>query len=487
MAAFVTLVTCLSFFDAPRKLFRDSDSGWHIRNGESILAGAGLPRSDPYSFSRRGREWFAWEWGADVLMGAAHMADGLAGVALLYVAAITGCTWLWFRFHWATGGSFLIACAMASPMLSTANLHWLARPHVFSWIFLLVWLLVSERTPSRFRGAHAAGVVLLTILWANIHASFFFLPLLAMLSAGAWWIRPLVWDTNRELDGARAKWFLLAATCSIPATFVTPYGWRLHAHLAEYLTNSELLSRVGEFQSFNFHAEGAIQILAALGLAAAGGVLALQQRRPDRFLMAVIFLALGMRSARALPLVALLLLPAANAGITAALREATAQRWIQWALDYSANLRRMEIDFRGYGWIPVMLVFCYLALHLPAVEARTGFSPDEFPVAAAAHVERLPSNARILAPDKYGGYLIYRFAGARPVFFDGRSDFYGASFMQDYIRLVQVRPGWRKQMEAHQFTHALLPVDYSLAGALEESGWIACYRDRVSVLLESPK
>ena len=30
---------------------------------------------------------------------------------------------------------------------------------------------------------------------------------------------------------------------------------------------------------------------------------------------------------------------------------------------------------------------------------------------------RLPLEARILAPDKFGGYLIYRFAGARKVYF----------------------------------------------------------------------
>ena len=40
-------------------------------------------------------------------------------------------------------------------------------------------------------------------------------------------------------------------------------------------------------------------------------------------------------------------------------------------------------------------------------------------------VEIVPSvvdGARLFAPDMYGGYLIYRFAGERKVFMDGRSD-----------------------------------------------------------------
>src|SRR6476619_1570946 len=64
----LTLFLCLFLFDGTQTLFRDSDSGWHIRTGEAILSGAGLPRSDSYSLLRNGQPWFAWEWGADILM-----------------------------------------------------------------------------------------------------------------------------------------------------------------------------------------------------------------------------------------------------------------------------------------------------------------------------------------------------------------------------------------------------------------------------------
>jgi hypothetical protein len=123
---------------------------------------------------------------------------------------------------------------------------------------------------------------------------------------------------------------------------------------------------------------------------------------------------------------------------------------------------------------------------MPAVQARTGFPPEEFPLAATPAVDKLPNDTRLLAPDKYGGYLIYRYAGGRKVFFDGRSDFYGLDFMKNYIRLVQVRPGWQRQIESHRITHALLPVDYSLVPALEQLGWRTRHRDSVSVLLERP-
>jgi hypothetical protein len=107
-------------------------------------------------------------------------------------------------------------------------------------------------------------------------------------------------------------------------------------------------------------------------------------------------------------------------------------------------------------------------------------------VAAAAVIEKLPEQARLLSTDKFGGYLIYRFAGARKVFFDGRSDFYGAEFLKQYGRLMQARPGWRRQVDEFGFTHALLPNDYSLLGALEETGWRRLYADGVATLLARP-
>src|SRR2546425_7060666 len=79
VALIVTLLYTLFLFGGYQKLFRDSDTGWHIRTGERILATNTLPRADPYSFTRFGQPWFAWEWGSDVLMGAAHRAWGLAG------------------------------------------------------------------------------------------------------------------------------------------------------------------------------------------------------------------------------------------------------------------------------------------------------------------------------------------------------------------------------------------------------------------------
>ena len=64
----------------------------------------------------------------------------------------------------------------------------------------------------------------------NIHPSFF----LAVL---------------RGVGRKPLEWVKIAAVVAL-AGLVNPYGFRLYQHVWQYLTDSRLLSRIGEFQSF---------------------------------------------------------------------------------------------------------------------------------------------------------------------------------------------------------------------------------------------
>jgi hypothetical protein len=288
-----------------------------------------------------------------------------------------------------------------------------------------------------------------------------------------------------KVDDSRGRGLVAVAAAAAAGTLVNPYGWELHRHVAAYLMNPELLARIAEFQSFNFHAEGSAQILLTVLVCAAGAVLAAGQRRPAHALLLMVFTAGALRAARGLPLLALAGLPLAAAAITTALEQARDLRpavrsWLDGALEYGANLRRLEMGAGGWAWAPVAVLLGWLYMGTPAVAARTGFPAKEFPVEAAAHV---PAGARLMAPDKFGGYLIFRFAGKVPVFFDGRSDFYGLDFMKEYVRLVEVRPGWQSIFDRYGFTHALLPNNYSLIPALEARGWKRVHADGTATLL----
>jgi hypothetical protein len=486
VAASAILLYSIVLFPGYQKFFLDSDAGWHIRAGEKMVATHSLPRSEPFSFAMQGTPWFAWEWGADVLIGTIHQQWGLSGVVFFYGMAIAASVWLWFRLNWMVGGNFLLAGLFAIPMVSSTTLHWLARPHLLSWLFLLGAVMFAEkvRLDSRVSTSRVITVLLLSSAWANIHGSFFFGACIALIYALGIGLSNVLWDA----PATNWRHFLVFAAVSLAGSLINPYGWNLHLHVFRYLTDGALLSKIGEFQSFNFHTGGAGSVMVVLGLAALGAVLALVQRDLPVLFLAGFLIAGALHAARGLPIVALLILPLANGAITKSMNEwkglrLPVRRAIANFLDYSDRLRMIDSTASGLIWsIPISALFL-LFLHSPAIAAQTGFPAKEFPVAASSSVDRLPADARILAPDKFGGYLIYRFDGRRKVFFDGRSDLYGADFLQQCGRLMQARPGWQSMIEKFHFDDALLPNDYPLVPALERAGWRPVYHDSVCTLL----
>jgi hypothetical protein len=505
MLAAAALVYCLFIFGGGERLFRDSDTGWHIRNGQWILAHSALPRTDPYSFSKPGQPfgqpsgqiWMAWEWGSDAIMGWMYDLDGLRGVVSLFALTVAAAAWMWCRLNFAAGGDFFLTALLAAPMITTASLHWLARPHLLSWLFALGAVWFAETATPHFGLAKLAWIAAVTAIWANLHGSFLLAPVIALIYAFAHVVRPLLWAPSAEIDPsaehAKARWFLWAALAALAGSFANPYGWHLHAHILSYLSDEDLTSRVAEFQSFNFHDPDAAQVTLTMLVAASATVLALAQKRLAQGILMALLVWGGLRSARVIPLVALLALPLANGAIARALRSVSTlrplvlrpeiARRLARTLRYSRGLEAIDRRLTGAVFLIVIVFFSLVALRAPAQAAGIGFSPARFPVAAADAVAKLPADARLLAPDSYGGYLIYRFNGARKVYFDGRSDFYGAAFMKQYLILIQARPGWQEIVRAYGFDYALLPEDSALKAALQQEGWSTMYADKTATLL----
>lgn len=468
--ALIVLFYALLAHGGPQNLLRDTDAGWHILTGEKILASGELPRTDSYSFSKPGGAWFAWEWLADIGMGWTHSHFGLRGVVFLTSLILALCAWLWVRFSKAVGGDALLAGALMGLTVFCTSIHWLARPHVASWAFLILWLWWMERARERVRVTDVAMGFAFIALWTNIHGSFFLAFPIAGAYALDYWFR----------DRRRVWWVAAVAAGGLAGTFANPYGWHLHVHLAHYVTGQELLSNVLEFQSFDFSGEGGLIMIGFFLLAGVGAVLSLEQRRWARGLAILLLLTIGLRSVRGIPLVGFAAIPLVNAALTEAMRR---YRMFEGFFAESEKFSLFERQTNGALWALLCVPGAWLMLGTPALQGVTRFPEWRLPSKTVAGVAELPRDARLYSSDYFGGYLIYRFRGERKVFIDGRSDYYGLKFAENFIKMERVEPGWREIFRSHHFTHALVGTKAPMLDALEREGWRRMCADEASVLL----
>ena len=469
----VTLLQVLFLSNGARSLFRDSDTGWHIRNGEAILQTLTPPRVDHFSYTREGEQWFAWEWMSDALFGGAYRIANFQGVALLAALAIAITAWGAARFSLSLGGNLFFTAGAIVLVLGTTSIHWLARPHVFSWILSLAFLAVAEHERRR-RGRAIYLLPLLACLWANLHGSFLLGPgILFIYAIGEW---PA--NSCPRLAGK----FAVAGFASLLATFINPYGWHLHQHVIGYLQNDYLMDHIAEFRSFSFHLSGAVYVELFLWVSVLGSVALLRQRAFAPALLALAMLHLSLYSARHLPTAAVLLLPLCVAALT---REARGFRSLRPLLDYSERL--VVIDRKIWGAIPIVLVLVATLAGMSSLarSGNVGFDPATFPVHAVDFLEQHNLGPRIFAKDQWGGYLIYRFAGRAKVFMDGRSDFYGQQFLETYAQVADVKPQWSAVLNQYDVRFVLIPPDHALASVLQlNSAWKRVYADSVAAVFE---
>jgi hypothetical protein len=99
-------------------------------------------------------------------------------------------------------------------------------------------------TGAELRGRWLWALPAVALLWANMHGSFLLGPAILALYAIGFVLR-----RDRPAAGSLA----VTALACLAASFVNPYGWRLHEHIFEYLQNSYLMDRISEFRSFSFH------------------------------------------------------------------------------------------------------------------------------------------------------------------------------------------------------------------------------------------
>jgi hypothetical protein len=504
---FVALLSLLVFTALSVRLLGDAGIGWHIRTGQLILATHQVPRVDPFSSASAPSQWFAWEWLYDVVVGWLESAAGLNAV-VLFTAILLATVFAWtFRLLLRRGTNVFVGLMLVLLAASAAMIHFLARPHVVSWLFTLAWFCIlesSEKTSSVAPHGRRVQILwllpLLMLVWVNLHGGFLVgFALLAIYWLGAAWqwfsLKDDGFDQALEKirAGRRMRDLALIGILSAAATLVNPYGFHLHVHIYRYLSDRFLMDHIDEFQSPNFHYV-AQKCFAALLLLTLVALVAKKRHssaiRMSQTLVVLFAVFSGLYSSRNIPVSSLLLiliigpwLSKAMAGLADLLTART-----RAPAQFLHRMQTIELSLRGHLWpIAATLLCCWIAVHGgklgPTAVMNAHFDSKRFPVQAVNALEQQHVPGPILSPDYWGGYLIYRlYPRLRAVVVDDRHDLYGDDFLKSYLTMVHVEPGWQDFLRQHQPRCVLVPKVSALANILTEtSGWMPIYTDDVAV------
>lgn len=244
------LASALSWPDVACQLLADAGTSWHLRLGEGIVQTHTLPYFNTYTQLGFGQTWIDWSWLADVALAFGYRWGGLHAVCMMTVAAeILFITMLW-RSIAKRCDNVCVCLLLCAAVAALSLVHLLARPHIWAWTLCLAVYEQLDRRPSTFNW-HPTRLLVLFVIWVNVHPSFVFGLLLAALMLTAQW-----WASKRSIDGPShlsARKTVAVALGLVATSLCNPYSLLLHEQLLRLLARRHLLSVIDEYRSLDVH------------------------------------------------------------------------------------------------------------------------------------------------------------------------------------------------------------------------------------------
>jgi hypothetical protein len=458
-----------------RMLNIDSDLGRHLVLGSHILETQSVPVRDILSFTMSGEPRPPYEWLAQILFAASNRLLGLDGVVLATSVAIATTFFLTYLDARARSGTPLTAIMLTVWAAAASSLHWLTRPHVFSFLCLALWLRLLER----LRLGHKQPVwqlPLLMLLWANLHGGFI-VGFLAWTAYVAGWI----FERRRRQSSVDTGTALLhSGAMSLMASVVTPDLW--HNWTAVLQNNSTyVLARTAETMPVDLTATGSWPFLGFLGLAT---LLAWQGRRstvPAHTFLLIGLAALGVMMARNIPLFCIGAVPILATWSRQSIGAQSRFTFLE------QHITMIESNLRNFFWPPLVVsIAAGLLVYQVVVAHRSiyAYSPALFPVQAADWLEEHPVGGHMFNELNWGGYLLYRLWPGQLVFIDSQTDFYGEQHVRDYAVILDAAEGWEDELIKQGISFVVVPPYTPLADRLRmDSAWQVAYQDATAVIL----
>jgi hypothetical protein len=428
-----------------QRLLKDADTTLHIRVGEQILSSGSIPTTDSFSFSKPGGTWYAFEWLSEVALASAYNVAAFKGVVFLAGMLIALYLTMLLKYTIWRGANGMIALFVVLMTATVSMIHFHARPHLFTLLFLsgAIWILEYNR---RKGGLLIWTLVPLTALWANLHGGFvIFLVLLALRCAGCAaeaWLWP---DQDRLTEAAQlAK---VGVACGL-ASLLNPYGIYLHLHILDTLQSTWIKNNVSEFQSPTFRSEEMLYFMLLLFAGLFCVVPLIRARRVVEPLWILFLAYASLTSVRHATIFVLVAAPIISLEASQWWSSAVAGKSRTSVLGLLDDMtRKFSSKLSGTSvFIPAVIV---VLAFISGVSWPQKFAADAVPMELVEKHLDLLSSGRLFASDQIADYLVF-LNPRQKVFLDSRHNYYGDKIGNDYIAIAGGGSKWRSLLDQYR-------------------------------------
>ena len=465
----------------------DGDLALHLTMGRYILDHRRIPLEDLFSHTLAGEPAAQHKWLSQLIFALAERIFGLAGVVLLCAIVIATALWLVFKRASWEDQSLLSVLITHMFVMFASMVHWLTRPHVFTFLFLALWMTILNQL---YKGKSQRWWLLpvLMVLWVNLHGGF-----IAGLVTWLLYGLGIGWDAILgRTPGLHSRFwrdYLLGGVTALFATLINPSGIGLWHMIITHLGNRYLAEFTLEFNSPNFHQVALWPVLIMIVLMVV--LLGLSERKVEAGLLfnTAAWLIMALYSGRNIPLFAIVAAPLLVGGLDDLFsRTAVKVKFIDRLKQVDIRTQKIDKKLKGFTWPLIIILLAGVGLgnglRFDLQGQGYGFDKDAFPISAVDWLEENPQDGEMFNYFTWGGYLQYRLWPEKKVFIDSNSDFYGEAFVRQYAQMMQLAEDWEDVLEQYNVAWAILPSESLTAGEIQRKlGWTVLYQDDTAVVL----
>jgi hypothetical protein len=473
-AIFLSLFLYLSFFGG-KWLLNDGDTGYHIRAGEHILKTLSIPTKDIFSFHSPPLAWTAHEWLSEVIMAIVHRSFGLTGIVIFFSLIISLVYSLFFKILKANN-DIILSVFFALLVLLSSWIHWLARPHIFSLLLMIIWYYLLDEYQYKNRN-YLFVLPPIMLLWVNLHGGF----LAGLILIGIYLFGNVVkfinsLESEKGIYKKKVKLLGLVTILCLIVCLINPIGYRILLFPFKLVSNKFIMDNINEFMSPNFHEPLPFKYFLLLMFV----IFAFSEVKINliELLLILMFTNMSLVSVRYIPLYSIIAAPILLRQLGTML-ERSHGRFARFLKKRSDNISKIDTSAKGYLW-PVT------AIILVAFFAKTGkidfkFNEKTKPVAAVEFLKKEKISGNMFDNDEFGDYIIYSAWPEYRVFFDGRGDMYGVDMLKEYLKVAGLKSGWDEVLKKYDISWIIFDANSALSLFLmQRNDWKLIYADEVA-------